>query len=43
MKIMNCPLYGAPNISDFVYGGQVKTLPDLNTVSDQEWANYVFY
>lgn len=43
MKIMNCPLNGPRNISEFVYGGQVKTMPDVNSVSDEAWANYVFY
>lgn len=43
MKIMNCPLNGSRNISEFVYGGQVKAMPDVNTASDREWANYVFY
>ena len=40
---MQCPLNGPRNISEFVYGGQVKTMPDPNTASDREWAEYVFY
>lgn len=43
MKIMQCPLNGPRNISEFVYGGQVKTMPNPNTASDREWAEYVFY
>ena len=43
MKIMNCPLNGPRNISEFVYGGQVKTMPEMSAVSDEAWANYVFY
>lgn len=42
MKIMNCPLNGPRNISEFVYGGEVKAMPELNC-SDKEWAEYVFY
>jgi sarcosine oxidase subunit delta len=43
MKIMNCPLNGPRNISEFVHGGEVRNMPDPNTCSDQEWAQYVFY
>ena len=43
MKIMNCPLNGPRNISEFVYGGEVKPMPDMVNCSDKEWAEYVFY
>ncbi len=43
MKIMHCPLNGPRNISEFAYGGEVKTVPDQLTCSDREWADYVFY
>lgn len=43
MKILNCPLNGPRNINEFIYGGEVKKMPDPNTCSDQEWAEYVFY
>jgi sarcosine oxidase subunit delta len=42
MKIMNCPLNGPRNISEFVWGGEVKSMPDPTTCSDDEWAAYVF-
>jgi sarcosine oxidase, subunit delta len=42
MKIMICPLNGPRNISEFVYGGEVRDIPDQNTCTDQEWADYVF-
>ena len=42
MKIMNCPLNGPRNISEFVWGGEVKPLPDETKLSDREWAEYVF-
>ena len=41
MKILNCPLNGPRNISEFVWGGEVKPMPDA-TVSDRDWARYVF-
>ena len=42
MKIMHCPLNGPRNISEFTYGGEVKQMPDQNTCTDIEWADYVF-
>ena len=42
MKIMHCPLNGPRNISEFTYGGELKIMPDQNTCSDLEWADYVF-
>ena len=42
MKIMNCPLNGPRNISEFAWGGEVKTMPDPLACSDDEWAEYVF-
>ena len=43
MKILNCPLNGPRNISEFVYGGEVKQMPDPASCTDREWAEYVFY
>jgi sarcosine oxidase subunit delta len=42
MKVMNCPLNGPRNISEFTYGGEFKQVPDPQTCSDAEWADYVF-
>ena len=42
MKILNCPLNGPRNISEFVYGGEVVEMPDPNACGDREWAEYVF-
>ena len=42
MKMMPCPLNGLRNISEFIYGGEVRDMPDQNHCSDQEWADYVF-
>lgn len=42
MKIMNCPLNGPRNITEFTYGGEFKHMPDPATCSDSEWADYVF-
>ncbi|AOM01605.1 MAG: sarcosine oxidase subunit delta [Rhodobacteraceae bacterium] len=43
MKIMPCPLNGPRNISEFVYGGELADMPDPDTCSDREWADYVFF
>ena len=42
MKLMTCPLNGARNITEFVYGGEVKEMPDPNCCSDRDWAGYLF-
>ena len=42
MKIINCPLNGPRNISEFTYGGEFKPMPDALRCSDAEWADYVF-
>ena len=42
MKIMHCPLNGPRNISEFVWGGEVREEPDPSRSSDAEWADHVF-
>ena len=42
MKIMTCPLNGPRNISEFVWGGDVKAMPDPASASDKAWADYLF-
>jgi len=42
MKVMNCPLNGPRNISEFVCGGEVKRMPDPAVCSDREWGEFVF-
>jgi len=43
MKIMNCPLNGPRNISEFVCYGEVGSMPDPNRCSDEEWTDFVFF
>lgn len=43
MKIMPCPMNGPRNISEFVYGGELKAMPDQDQCSDKQWAHYVFH
>ena len=42
MKILNCPLNGPRNISEFAWGGEVKAMPDPVRCNDRAWADYVF-
>ena len=42
MKIVNCPLNGPRNISEFVWGGEVKPMPDPAKATDREWTEYLF-
>jgi len=42
MKIMTCPVNGPRAISEFAYGGEIRTMPDPASCSDDEWADYIF-
>lgn len=39
---MRCPLNGWRGIEEFVYGGEVRDMPDPDTCDDQAWSRYVF-
>ena len=43
MKLLKCPMNGERPLSEFVFGGEVREMPDPNTCTDQEWAAYVHY
>ena len=42
MKLMPCPMNGLRNISEFVFGGELTEMPDPNSCSERQWADYVF-
>ena len=42
MKLMTCPVNGPRVISEFAYGGELRTMPDPAAASDAVWADYVF-
>jgi sarcosine oxidase, subunit delta len=42
MKIMVCPLNGPRNISEFVWAGDVKAMPDPLVCTDADWADFLF-
>jgi sarcosine oxidase subunit delta len=43
MKILNCPLNGPRNISEFTYGGEYQEMPDHQSTSSEGWAEYIFF
>ena len=42
MKLLTCPINGPRPLQEFVFGGEVRPMPDSQTASDKQWANYVF-
>lgn len=36
MKIMTCPINGPRPVSEFVYGGSLRDMPDPHTCSDED-------
>jgi sarcosine oxidase subunit delta len=42
VKILNCPLNGPRNITEFVWGGDVKPGVDPAIASDAQWTEYLF-
>ena len=43
MKILTCPVNGPRPIQEFLFGGELREMPDPSAVSDDEWADYVFH
>ena len=39
---MTCPVNGVRAISEFVCGGELRGMPDPNTVTDAAWSDHVF-
>lgn len=42
MKLLNCPINGVRPIQEFIYGGELRDMPDPQKASDEQWADYVF-
>lgn len=42
MKVMNCPLNGPRNISEFSCGGEIESMPDPRASTGTEWSAYLF-
>jgi sarcosine oxidase subunit delta len=43
MKLIPCPLNGLRPADEFVYGGEVRPMPDPAATDDASWARYVFH
>jgi sarcosine oxidase subunit delta len=43
MKLIPCPLNGPRPADEFVYGGEVRAMPDPAACGDADWARYVFH
>lgn len=42
MKLLKCPVNGIRPLSEFVFGGEQREMPDPATCTDKEWAAYVY-
>ena len=42
MKILTCPINGPRNITEFVWGGEVKAMPDPPRRATTQWTDYLF-
>ena len=42
MKLLRCPINGVRPIQEFTYGGELRPMPDADSVTDEQWADYVF-
>ncbi len=42
MKLLSCPINGPRPVTEFVYWGEAREMPELERVSDAQWADYVF-
>ena len=40
--LLACPNCGPRNIYEFRFGGEAKSRPDENSVTGEEWADYVY-
>ncbi len=43
MKLLRCPLNGLRPLQEFTYGGEFRETPDPQSVSDEQWAHYVYH
>ena len=43
MKLLKCPVNGVRPVSEFIFGGEFREMPDPSKATDAEWAAYVFY
>ena len=42
MKLLDCPNIGVRPLQEFLFGGELRPMPDPDAATDAEWADYVF-
>ena len=42
MKLIPCPINGPRPIREFHFGGELRSMPDPQSATDEQWADYVF-
>lgn len=42
MKLLRCPINGLRPLSEFLFGGEVRDMPETAAITDEVWADYVF-
>jgi len=42
MKLLRCPINGLRPLSEFLFGGEVRPMPNAGDATDAQWADYVF-
>jgi sarcosine oxidase, subunit delta len=42
MKLLTCPINGPRPLQEFLFGGELRPMPDATAASKTEWASYVF-
>ncbi|WP_308389465.1 sarcosine oxidase subunit delta [Acidithiobacillus sp. AMEEHan] len=42
MKQLPCPICSTRNLSEFLYYGVRRDMPDPNTCTDAQWTDYLF-
>jgi sarcosine oxidase, subunit delta len=42
MKLLLCPINGLRPLSEFIFGGEVRDMPEAGTATDEQWADSVF-
>ena len=43
MKLMHCPVNGPRPVLEFSCVGELRPMPDPNSASDAQWADYVLH
>lgn len=43
MKLMHCPVNGPRPVLEFTCAGERRPMPDPNSASDAQWADYVLH